>query len=123
MQDWLDGRLSILIRCSGSDLPSNLAINKLTVDLYVTPRELVRNECVSGDAAVLMQAFCKDFSLPHLEHFVERCKIESMRIPKSCGAFTLEYQFNFTNFIVVLAESIDINGPNHLPTFTSPLSS
>ena len=123
MQDRLDGGLSILIRCPGSELPSNLAINKLTVDLYVTPRELVRNERVSGDAAVLVQAFCKDFALPHLERFVEQCKIESIRIPKPRSAFTLEHQFNHTNFIVVLAESVDINGPNHLPAFTSPLSS
>ena len=124
MQDRLDGGLSVLIRCPGSDLPSNLAINKLTVDLYVTPRELVRNERLSGDAAVLVQAFCKDFALPHLERFVERCKIESMRIPKPRGTFTLsEYQYNLTNFIVVLAESVDINGPNHIPAFTSPLSS
>ena len=47
-----------------------------------------------------------------------------MRIPKPRGAFTLsEYQSNFTNFTVVLAESIDINSPNHLLAFTSPLSS
>ena len=47
-----------------------------------------------------------------------------MRIPKPHGAFTLsEYQSNFTNFTVVLAESVDINGPNHLPAFASPLSS
>ena len=124
MQDWLDGGLSVLIRCPGSDLPSSLAFNKLTVDLYVTPRELVRNERVSGDAAVLVQAFCKDFALPHLEHFVERCKIESMRIPKPRSVFPLsEYQYNLTNFTVVLAESVNINGPNHLPTFASPLSS
>ena len=124
MQDRLDGGLSVLIRCPGSDLPSSLAFNKLTVDLYVTPRELVQNEHVSGDAAVLVQAFCKDFALPHLERFVERCKIESMRIPKPRGAFPLsEYQYNLTNFTVVLAESVNINGPNHLPAFASPLSS
>ncbi|KAF8834719.1 hypothetical protein BDN67DRAFT_1016222 [Paxillus ammoniavirescens] len=63
MQDCLDGGISILIRCPGSEASQDLTPEKITVDLYVTPRELVRNERISGDMAVLGQAFCQDHKI------------------------------------------------------------
>lgn len=83
MQDRLDGGISLLIRCMGYEIPSNMnmSADKVNVDVYITPRELLRNECVNGDTAMLVQAFCQDFALPHLERFKERCKIESIHPP------------------------------------------
>jgi len=41
MQDHLDGGISLLLRCPGSDCPANLTADKVTVDVYITPCELV----------------------------------------------------------------------------------
>ena len=123
MQDRLDGGISLLIRCPGSEPLSNLAAEKITLDIYVTPHELIRNEHVSGDTAMLIQAFSQEFALPHLQCFAERCKIESIKAPKPHCKSMLEYRVGFTNFGVVLAEPIDLNRQNHLPTFLSPVAS
>ena len=72
---------------------------------------------------MLVQAFSQEFALPHLQHFAERCKIESIKAPKPRCKSMLEYRVGFTNFGVVLAEPIDLNGQNHLPTFLSPVAS
>ena len=93
MQDRLDGGISLLIRCPGSDFPSNLATENITVDLYITPRELVGNEHVSGNTAMIVQAFCHEFALPHLQRFTERCKVENIACPKSCREFVLDWRF------------------------------
>ncbi|KIM50938.1 hypothetical protein SCLCIDRAFT_33882 [Scleroderma citrinum Foug A] len=107
LQDRLDGRISLFIRCPGSEPLSNLAAEKITLDIYVTPHKLVCNECVSGDTAMLVQAFSQEFALPHLQCFAEQCKIESIKAPKPR----------------LLAEPIDLNRQNHLPTFLSPVAS
>lgn len=122
MQDRLDGGISILIRCLGSEPPLNLAAEKITFDIYVTPRKLIRNERVSGDTAMLVQAFSQEFAVPHLQRFAERCKIESIRAPKPRCKSMLDH-VGFTNFGVVLADPIDLNGPSHLPAFVSPVAS
>ena len=113
----------LLLRCPGSNPPLNRAAEKISVDIYVTPRELVRNERVSGDTAMLVQAFCQEFALPHLEHFTERCQIESIRAPKPRRKSLVEYFFRFTDSSSGPAESINLNGPNHLPAFASPVKS
>ena len=87
MQDRLDGGISVLVRCPGFDAPSNIVTDRIPVDVYVTPRELLRNERVSGDTAMLVQAFCQDFAIPHLNRFVQRCKVESISPPKACCEF------------------------------------
>lgn len=82
MQDRLDGGISLLIRCPGSEVPLSLAAEKLTVDVYITPRELVGNERIDGDTAMLVQAFCQEFATPHLQCFIEWCNIKSIKAPK-----------------------------------------
>ncbi|KAI6032449.1 hypothetical protein EDC04DRAFT_2605189 [Pisolithus marmoratus] len=104
LQDHLDGGLSILVRCPGSD--STISAEKLTVNVYVTPCEVLGYEHVCGDSAMLVQAFCQEFAIPHLQCFTEWCKIESIRAPKPC----------------VGAEPIILSRPNHLPASHSVLS-
>ncbi|KAI6033555.1 hypothetical protein BKA83DRAFT_108402 [Pisolithus microcarpus] len=79
LQDHLDGRLSVLVRCPGSD---TISAKELAVDIYITPCEILENECACGDSAMLIQAFCQEFAVPHLQCFTERCKIELIRAPK-----------------------------------------
>ncbi|KAF8130813.1 hypothetical protein EV363DRAFT_1132527, partial [Boletus edulis] len=81
MQDRLDGGISVLIRCPGFETKSNIAPEDVVMDLYVTPRELRLNERVGGDTAILVQAFCQEFAIPHLQRFAQRCKMESILPP------------------------------------------
>ncbi|KAI6002122.1 hypothetical protein EDD15DRAFT_2146964, partial [Pisolithus albus] len=51
MQDRLDGGISVLLRCPGFEYSDDITADGVTIDVYVTPRELLRNERVSGDTA------------------------------------------------------------------------
>ena len=61
-------------------------VDEVTVDLYVTPRELCETPTrIGGDVAVLVQAFCQEFALPHLERFNKRCDLEIIPPPENSG--------------------------------------
>lgn len=96
MQDRLDGGISLLIRCPGSNTTSTLSAERIAVDLYVTPRELHEvRERIGGDVSVLVQAFCEEFAIPHLRRFTERCRIEGVQAPHRC-------QFAFLKFHLII---------------------
>ncbi|KAG1733399.1 uncharacterized protein EDB91DRAFT_1084453 [Suillus paluster] len=57
MQDRLDGGISVLIRCAGSETPPNLS-----------PK----------------QAFAQEFAVPHLQRFATRCAIEKVKPSRHC---------------------------------------
>ncbi|KAF8452804.1 hypothetical protein L210DRAFT_962285 [Boletus edulis BED1] len=83
--------ISILIRCPGYDLRPKLTVEKIAVDVYITPHELSWNERVNGDTAMLVQAFCEEFAIPHMSRFVERCNVESLESPlKSQSTYILQ---------------------------------
>jgi hypothetical protein len=82
MQDRLDGEISLLFRCPGFDAEPDVAPDGVTMDLYVTPCELLRSERISGDTTILVQGFCQEFVIPHLWHFVQQCKIKSIQAPE-----------------------------------------
>jgi len=70
MQDCLDGGISILMHCAGSEALETLSPEHLTVDLYITPHEYHGTpERIGGDVSVLVQAFSEEFVVPHLQHF------------------------------------------------------
>ncbi|KAG6369297.1 hypothetical protein JVT61DRAFT_15479 [Boletus reticuloceps] len=80
MQEWLDGRISILLRCPGGQVPSGLACEKVPIDVYITPRELHEDHAaVGGDVAVTVQAFSQEFVVPHLQRFIKCCCLESVK--------------------------------------------
>ncbi|KAG1775915.1 hypothetical protein EV702DRAFT_941657, partial [Suillus placidus] len=80
MQDRLDGGISLLIQCAGSDA---ISPEKIPLDLYVTPREMHEvPQQTGGDVAVLVQVFAQEFAIPHLECFTKRCAIEKIKAPK-----------------------------------------
>ncbi|KAG2339223.1 hypothetical protein BDR05DRAFT_1003493 [Suillus weaverae] len=71
MQDCLDG---------GSDA---ISLEKIPLDLYVTPREMHEApQQIGGDVTVLVQVFAQEFAIPHLEHFTKCCAIEKIKAPK-----------------------------------------
>ncbi|KAG1765194.1 hypothetical protein EV702DRAFT_940766, partial [Suillus placidus] len=54
MQDRLDGGISLLIRCAGTNAGPTISPEKIALDLYITPRELHETpEQIGGDIAVL----------------------------------------------------------------------
>ncbi|KAF8424252.1 hypothetical protein L210DRAFT_3653569 [Boletus edulis BED1] len=109
MQDCLDGGISVLLRCPGFQSHIPLMADQIMVDAYVILRELIWNKHVSGDMAMLVQAFCEEFAIPHMQCFTERCTVESVVAPRPHG----------------LAQSIDLDasGLRHLPAYSNPLVS
>ncbi|KAG0708286.1 hypothetical protein DFH29DRAFT_774834, partial [Suillus ampliporus] len=58
MQDRLDGGISILMRCAGSEAPESHSPEQFTIDLYIMPRKYREvPEHIGGDVSALVQAF------------------------------------------------------------------
>jgi hypothetical protein len=88
MQDRLDGGISILMRCPGSEAPESHSPEQFTIDLYITPREYREvPERIGGDVSALVQAFGEEFVIPHLQRFSQRCRIEGIIPPRHCKSF------------------------------------
>ncbi|KAF8128111.1 hypothetical protein EV363DRAFT_1400614 [Boletus edulis] len=85
MQDCLDGGISVLLRCPGFQSHIPLTANQITVNAYVIPRKLIWNKHVSGDMAMLVQAFCEEFAIPHMQRFTEHCTVELVVAPRPCA--------------------------------------
>ncbi|KAF8436346.1 hypothetical protein L210DRAFT_3648116 [Boletus edulis BED1] len=92
--------------CPGFETKSNITPEDVVMDLYVTPCELRLNEHVGGDTAILVQAFCQEFAIPHLQRFAQHCKMESILPPLGRSNMS----------------PISLEGPNHLPAYKEPLS-
>lgn len=71
---------------------------------------------------MLVQAFCKEFVVPHMQHFQEHCKIKSVHAPTSHCEFYLHLHGTLTNTALVLAEAISLEGWHHLSVFSSPIT-
>jgi hypothetical protein len=75
-QDHLDGGISLLIRCAGSEPLPNLSPEKIPIDVYIMPHELQETQQrIGGDLAVLVQALAQEFAVPHLQHFATCCLV------------------------------------------------
>ncbi|KAG2740590.1 hypothetical protein P692DRAFT_20851329 [Suillus brevipes Sb2] len=82
MQDCLDGGISILMCCVGSEASETLSPEHFTVDLYITLREHCETpERIGGDLLALVQAFSEEFVIPHLQCYAEHCHIEGIIPP------------------------------------------
>ncbi|KAG2055398.1 hypothetical protein BDR06DRAFT_864160, partial [Suillus hirtellus] len=54
MQDCINGRISLLIQCSGSEVSPTTLPEELALDLYITPHELQETlQCIGGDVTTL----------------------------------------------------------------------
>lgn len=84
MQDRIDGGITLLIRSCGYALSEKICpqASDVALDVYYSPRELAEGGLtMQSDIAIIMQAFTKDFVIPHLQHFTERCRIEGVNPP------------------------------------------
>lgn len=69
-----------MVRCPGYSVePGFKAVEDITIDTYVTPREVYINRSrVQEHVALLVQNFAMDVVIPHLHHFTERCLKEGV---------------------------------------------
>ncbi|KIK20045.1 hypothetical protein PISMIDRAFT_106394, partial [Pisolithus microcarpus 441] len=103
MQDCLDGGITLLLHCAGVKSTSVQTADEVTVDLYVTPREFRETpERIRGDVAVLVQAFCQEFTLPHFQCFNKHCEVEIITPPEDSGKAHF-YSFPAIVFMIISA--------------------
>ncbi|KIK13619.1 hypothetical protein PISMIDRAFT_118584, partial [Pisolithus microcarpus 441] len=93
MQDHLDGGITVMLHCARVKSTSMQMADEVTVDLYVTPRELHKSpEHIGSDIMVLVQAFCQEFALPHFQCFNKHCNLEIITPPtNTCKIFIYHY--------------------------------
>jgi hypothetical protein len=90
MQDCIDGGITLLIRCPGSQVTPTVSPDQLALDLYITPCELQETpQHIGRDIAALIQAFAEEFAIPHLQRFSKCCAIENIKPPKHCKSINL----------------------------------
>lgn len=128
MQDRLDGGISLIIRCPGSKGTLTLSPEHLSLDLYITPRELHASpDRIGGDISVLVQAFAEEFAIPHLQRFTERCRIEGIVPPfhcKSAPSFSCTLKLiHFSMFLQDPASQVNLSAVPHLPAPTTATGS
>ncbi|KAG2108907.1 uncharacterized protein F5147DRAFT_652503 [Suillus discolor] len=99
MQDRLDGGISILMHCAGSEASETLSLEHFTVDLYIMPREHHETpEWIGGDLSALVQAFSEEFVILHLQRYAEHCRMEGIIPPRhSCPTKQFERDFEVSN--------------------------
>jgi hypothetical protein len=88
--DRIDGGITLILRCPGYRETGKLAPEKITVDTYISPRELKEGgKEMSKHIALIIQAFGAEIALPHLSRFVTRSVIEGVKPPSTPSTFTL----------------------------------
>jgi hypothetical protein len=76
------------MHCTGSEALESHSPEQFTIDLYITPHEYHEvPEHIGGDVSALVQAFGKEFVIPHLQHFSQCCCIEGIIPPWDCKSF------------------------------------
>lgn len=77
--DLIDGGISVILRCPGHPT-APVSLENLTVDIYVTPRELTEGgKQISERVALLVQEFGANIALPHLHRFQKLCSMEGIK--------------------------------------------
>lgn len=90
MLDLIDGGISLMLRCPGYRSDSTLSLEDVTVEVYVSPRELAKGgKEMSERVALLVQEFGKHLALPHLHLFQARCLVENVKALPAPGALFL----------------------------------
>lgn len=76
----------MVLRCPGYQPSTVLSVENITVDVYVSPRELAEGgKKLSERVALLVQEFGANLALPHLLRFQTRCLFEGVKPLPSSG--------------------------------------
>lgn len=78
--DAIDGGISLVLHCPGYQSKSTIAPENLTVEVYVSPRELAEGgKKFSEFVALIVQDFGTNLAVPHLRRFQSRCMTEGVK--------------------------------------------
>lgn len=84
VQDRIDGGITLLMRCPGHLTSEDVTVENITIDVYVSPRELSETSSeIDKHTALLAQSFGEDIVLPHLRRFAARCRVEKVVPPQT----------------------------------------
>lgn len=82
----VDGGISLLLHCPGYRPAAAILPENLTVDVYITPRELVEGgDKISELVALIVQDFGINMAVPHLHRFQNRCATDEVNPPTPPG--------------------------------------
>jgi hypothetical protein len=98
VQDHIDGGITLLMRCPGYHASEELTAENITVDIYISPHELLEGGTkMNENVAVMVQKFWQDFALPHLHRFAAHCHVENIVPPQvPCESY------HYSNIILYL---------------------
>lgn len=97
--DLIDGGISLVMRCPGYCPSAAIALENLTIDVFISPRELSEGgKKMSERVALLVQDFGAHIALPHLRHFQTRCLTENITALAAPGPLA---------FLSELSETVD----------------
>jgi hypothetical protein len=91
MLDQIDGGISLLLRTPGYCVSSNVHVEDVTIDTYISPHEIHFNGPRTQEkVALLVQQFGMDIALPHLCCFTGQCQDKGItEVKKPCSCLTL----------------------------------
>lgn len=79
----MDGGITVLLHCQGFKPSTKLCTENITVEAYVSPRELNEGgKQISEDVAFLVQDFGNKIVIPHIHRFLSRCKVDNVIPPR-----------------------------------------
>ena len=94
--DRIDGGISILLHCPGYPVPTDIMVENISIDLYVTPREANALENAKH-IAYLVQSFGENLVHPHLLCFTHRHLTEGKPSTLYPGMFPCSLSLIITN--------------------------
>lgn len=78
--DIADGGISLVLHCPGYHPKAAISPENITVEVYVSPRELAEGgEKFSELVALLVQDFGTNLAVPHLHRFQDRCVTDGVK--------------------------------------------
>lgn len=72
--DRIDGGISLILRCPGHETLSEISVEDITVDVYISPRELTEGgKLATEHIALIVQSFGEHLAIPHLVRYQTGC--------------------------------------------------
>lgn len=79
-----------MLHCPGYQTKAAIVPENLTIDVYVSPRELSEGgQKFSELVALIVQDFGANLAVPHLRRFQDRCTVERVKALGPPGMFGL----------------------------------
>jgi hypothetical protein len=114
--DRIDGGITILLRSPGYRVQGDIAVEKITVDTYVSPRELKEGgKEMSKHVALMVQSFGAELAVPHLRRFNARCVVEGLNPAAAISMFLSSYWPYYLRYWLAPGKQLKVDGSSYLP--------